>query len=65
MINNHNWHDNEPLFFLIDSFLRLGQKYKNIFVGFWFKWKLSNLPNFVAFTEYMNFTNDVHYRKTD
>ena len=29
-----NWHDSEPLFFLIDSFLRLGQKYKNILVGF-------------------------------
>ena len=29
-----DWHDNEPLLFSIDSFLRLGQKYKNIFVGF-------------------------------
>ena len=29
-----SWHDNGPLFFSTDSFLRLGQKYKNIFVGF-------------------------------
>ena len=30
-------------FFDLTHFRELGQKYKNIFVGFWFKWKLSYL----------------------
>ena len=38
-----SWHDNEPLFFLIDSLLKLGQKYKKKIIGFWFKSKLSYL----------------------
>ena len=37
-----SWHDNEPLFFLIDSFLKLGQKYKKKF-----HWFLVQIKTFI------------------